>query len=317
MLKTILVPLDGSTFGEHALPLALTLARQAGASLRLLRVEPPLGSIYAEFALVAANETLGDQMRAQVQAADEAYLQGLVQRLGDSCPATIVPATAAGEVADTIRSVAATVEADLVVMTTHGRGVLGRFWLGSVADELVRSLPMPVILVPPTQDPLDLTQERNVLHILLPLDGTKLAEQILGPATTLARLTGARFTLMRAVKPAYGWGYPADGGALTEITAGFVQAIGEAENRQRVEAERYLQEVADRLRSEKMTVLTRVLFEEQPGPAILRLAQELSADLIALETHGRRGLGRMILGSVADKVVRGATVPLLLHSPKS
>src|SRR5579872_879 len=90
MLKTVLVPLDGSTFGEHALPLALSLARRAGAKLQLLRVEPPLASIYAEFALVAANETLADHMRSQQRAADQAYLKSLLQRLGDPGWAAVV-----------------------------------------------------------------------------------------------------------------------------------------------------------------------------------------------------------------------------------
>jgi nucleotide-binding universal stress UspA family protein len=315
MVKTILVPLDGSTFGEHALPLALAIGRRAGAKLQLLRVQPPLGSIYAEFALVAAKETLADQMRARLRAADQSYLNGLLQRLGDPGRVSIAPSTAEGEIADAIRSVAVTAGADLVVMTTHGRGPLGRFWLGSVADQLVRLLPMPVLLVPPKEDTPNLTQESSLKHILLPLDGTKLAEQILPSAMALAHLMAARITLVRAVKPAYGWGYPVEGGILDEFAAGLVEAIGKEENRQRQEAEQYLHQVADRLRSESTPVCTRVLFEEQPGPAILRLAQELAADLIALETHGRRGLGRMILGSVADKVVRAARLPVLLHRP--
>ncbi len=86
--------------------------------------------------------------------------------------------------------------------------------------------------------------------------------------------------------------------------------------RQREEAERYLDQIVGRLWDEKRPIFTQVLVAEQPGPAILRVAQEVGADLIALETHGRRGLGRLILGSVADKVVRAASLPVLLHSPK-
>jgi nucleotide-binding universal stress UspA family protein len=174
---------------------------------------------------------------------------------------------------------------------------------------------MPVLLVPPKETAPDFAQEPPLKHILLPLDGTKLAEQILPPATALARLTGARVTLVRAVPPVYGWGYPADAGALYDLSANLLDAIGQEENRQREEAERYLRQAAERLRGDGLTVATRVLFEQQPAPTILRLAQELAADLIALETHGRRGLGRMILGSVADKVVRTAHLPVLLHRP--
>jgi nucleotide-binding universal stress UspA family protein len=77
-----------------------------------------------------------------------------------------------------------------------------------------------------------------------------------------------------------------------------------------------LEAVAQKLRAEKLVVKTGLAFADQPGVGVLTEAQQACADLIALETHGQRGLKRLILGSVADKVLRGSTVPVLLHRPK-
>src|SRR6202041_168770 len=108
---------------------------------------------------------------------------------------------AEGEVRDVICAQAEAVGADLVVMTTHGRGPLGRFWLGSVADELVRESPVPVLLIRPTEDIVDLTQEPSLKHIMIPLDGTELSEQMLPNAISLGRFLDADFTLVRVVRP--------------------------------------------------------------------------------------------------------------------
>ena len=147
MFQTILAPLDGSAFGEHALPLALAMARRSGASLRLLHVAPTPASIYAESPLFMEDSYLESYVREQHRAASLAYLNAVVRRLKALPEGHVTRLVAEGEVRDVIRAQAECVGADLVVMTTHGRGPLGRFWLGSVADELVRTLPMPVLLV--------------------------------------------------------------------------------------------------------------------------------------------------------------------------
>src|SRR5438067_676921 len=91
--------------------------------------------------------------------------------------------------------------ADLVVMTTHGRGPLGRLWLGSVADALVRDLAMPLLLVRPQETAPDFKREPLLKHLLLPLDGSPLAEQMLEPAVALGTLMEADYTLLRVIKP--------------------------------------------------------------------------------------------------------------------
>ena len=316
MFKTILAPLDGSPFAEHALPLALSVARRTGAALRLLNVQPTPASVYSESPLFIEDSYLESYVREHQRTVGLAYLDGVVKRLKGLPFAGVTRLAAEGDVRDVIRAKAECIHADLVVMTTHGRGPIGRFWLGSAADELVRTLPMPVLIVRPQEGPADLQREATLKHVLIALDGSPFAEQIVEPAVELGVLMGAEFTLLRVVRPVLIGGHALQGGGLGQLAVGLEQL--EAEHKRRCErAENYLEEIAARLRARKLTVRTHVETEEQAAVGILHEAQKADADLIALATHGRRGLSRLFLGSVADKVVRGGRLPVLLVRPKA
>ncbi len=301
MYRTLLVPLDGSRFGEHALPLAAGIARRAGAALRLARVHPPapVGEGVAAFATEKA-----------AWAVAKSYLEEVAGRLG-AC-AGIKPTTCVldGPVADTLREYAIGQGVDLVVMSTHGRGPFSRFWLGSVADQLAHCLPMPLLLVRPHDAPVDLAREPVLKRLLVGLDGSPLAEEVLGPALALARLTGAAVALLRVVPPP-----PVYGMDLPPYAAAGASADLEILEDLRREADAYLTGVATRLRGEGHAVEARVVVHAHAATALLEEAERAGCDLIALATHGRRGLPRLFLGSVADKVVRGAAVTVLLHRP--
>jgi nucleotide-binding universal stress UspA family protein len=315
MFRTILTPLDGSAFGEHALPTALSIARRSGADLRLLNVQPLPSLIYSETPLFLADPYLEDYVREQYRAAGLAYLDGVAKRLKGLPAAGVTRVVAEGEVRDVIRSQAESAHADLVVMTTHGRGPLGRFWLGSTADELVRTLPMPVLLVRPGLGAPDLEHEANFRRILIALDGSPLAEQVLEPAVEIGRLAGAACTLLRVVRPVVPPEYALEGSSVIHLTKG-LEKLDAREKWLCEQAEKYLEMKAAGLRARPLPVQTRVVVEDQPAVGILQEAQNLDADLIALATHGRRGLSRLFLGSVADKVVRGGRLPVLLVRPK-
>jgi nucleotide-binding universal stress UspA family protein len=197
---------------------------------------------------------------------------------------------------------------DLVVMTTHGRGPFSRFWLGSVADEFLRRAPVPVLLVRPQETKPDLGREPALRHVLVPLDGSPLAEQILGPAVSLGSLTRADYTLLRVVPPPMFGVYDAGGFAISPVEEPSLEE-------QRSHAEAYLDKVAERLRAKSLPVRTQVIVGRQPSEAILEEAQTQAIDLIALATHGLQGLQRLLLGSVADKVIRGASIPVLVYRP--
>jgi nucleotide-binding universal stress UspA family protein len=309
MIRNVLVPLDGSTFGEHALPLAASLARRAGATLHLVHVHqvvPPA---------TLAGVTILDAIDLHLKQDEQAYLADVTRRLKEHTPLEIVGALVDGDVTDAIRDYAEKVSADLIVMSTHGRGAFGRFWLGSVADDLVRNLPRPVLLVRPHEGKPDLHRELELNHIVLPLDGTELAEKILEPAMNLGKLFDSTFTLVRVIKPAIRASYVPEGMGMIGLTSGVLEQLQEAQKQNQQEAQAYLDGIARRMQDRGFHVLTRVDIDEQPAVGIMLEAQVRHADLVAMETHGRRGLSRLILGSVADKIVRGGVVPVLLSRP--
>jgi len=306
MYRTIMVPLDGSSLGEYALPLALGIARRAGATLDLVHVCTALGPNAFGGELDAP--VLGETRREQLRVRARAYLEQLAGSLSARWEVAITATVLDGRAVDTLYDHALASGADLVVMTTHGYGPLTRAWMGSVADKLVRRLPMPILLTRPHDQALDLLEkvhEQTFEHVLIPLDGSALSEEILRPALALGALMDAKYTLLQALDP-----------LVAEHThppyaAGLDPAMLE-ELRQSALA--YLAGVAARLRAQSLEVRTNLVVA-QPHVAILDYTREHAVDLIAMSTHGRGGLARMLLGSVADKVIRGADVPVLLQRP--
>lgn len=311
MFKSILVPLDGSTFGEHALPLALTLAKSAKAKLTLLHVHAPLKAVYLEGAAFL-DESIEDDIKKQQQT----YLQMVKDRLQDIAECEIETRLAEGEIASTIASQASAHGNDLVIMTTHGRGTMGRFWLGSVADELIRQVPMPLLLVRPHEDKVDLSKGAEIKHILISLDGSDLAEHIIEPAISMGEMLGADYTLVRIIKPVMPLDAPVEAATATQAVQAILQKVDAIQQQLQDEAKQYLEKIAEKLRKRGLSVTTRVDVEDQPGLAIVKESQRPDVDMVALETHGRSGLSRLFLGSTADKVVRGVDVPVLLHRPE-
>jgi nucleotide-binding universal stress UspA family protein len=303
MYHSILVPLDGSGFGEHSLPHALSIAERAGATLQLVRVHVPVAPLYG------GNELAADvALDATVRDQEGNYLGRVLERLAAVAP---VPATSVlldGPVADAVHDQAVASRTDLVVMATHGRGPWSRLWLGSVADKLIRRLPMPVLLIRPEEGPTDLAARPVLKRVLVPLDGSDAAEQILEPAAELGLLMGAEFTLLLVIEPVIVPDRRLAGNAITGLDPALLRQV-EAEARQ------YLERAAERLRARALPVQTEVVLNRPAPVAILDVARTRAVDLIALETHGRGGLARLVLGSVADKVLRGSSTAVLLHRP--
>lgn len=311
MIRSILVPLDGSTFGEHALPLAISMARRLNASLNLLHVHSLLDATYAE--LQVFDNTLDQEIRNK----EREYLHTIQKKAQDRLSVPVTIRNVDGDIATVIREEADSLRVSWVVMTTHGRGPLGRFWLGSTTDELVRSLPIPLILVHPQDHAPDLTKDEVIQHMLIPLDGTPLAEQILEPALTLGQAMKADYTLLRVVTPVYPAAVPADPAVLGGIATDVMERIEKMHTDLKREATDYLEKISEtiRMRTDNAKVQVRVVVEDQPGVAILDNAKA-PIDMIAIETHGRGGLSRLLLGSVADKAIRGSKLPILIHRPR-
>jgi nucleotide-binding universal stress UspA family protein len=308
MPRNILVPLDGTAFGEAVLPEARRIARGSNAVLHIVRVH--VAPANAPLSLEGTPLTDPEQDDACWEA-ERAYVRWIRSRLG---PRSKVPARIAvlpGPVVEALANYASINRVDLIVMSTHGRQGLARAWQGSEADALMRSCRLPVVLVRPSGNastlvPAPLTQ--GPAKIVIALDGSALAEEVVEATLDVGSAMDAEYVLLRVVKPF---------GVSEDLASVFAPAMG------RVMAEEhaagaltYLTEIAWWMRDRGLRVETSVIVSERPAEIISSEATRLGASLVAMATHGRSGLPRMLMGSVAGEVLRRATVPLLLYRPK-
>lgn len=299
MFDSILVPLDGSTFSESALPWAVGLDKGSAATLHLASVHEPIPTYAYDEWDVAATEWTED------------YLRQVTDKIAPRVQGTVDAWVGHGPVVERILERADEVAADLIVMATHGRGGLTRAWLGSAADEILRRSHRPVLLVRPDEDARDrgaLEQAPpTVGRIMVPLDGSDLCESVLGMAEGVAEAWGATLHLVRVVS------YPVE--IASPYLPHTVQMNQQVVQQAKESAGDYLEEKADALRSRGLTVETTTLVDTQAGHALAREAEESGADLVVMATHGRGGIQRALLGSTTDKLVRSVHVPVLVRPP--
>jgi len=281
--RTILVALDGSLLAERALPFARRLAVGTGACLVLARA-------------VTART---DRPDPDAEGEAEAYLKRIVRQERGHGRTHL--AVLAGEPAPALLAYARSRAADLVVMATHGRSGLGRWLYGSVADAVLRGSELPVLLVPAGGGTGEaVAAGGRPGRVLVALDGSHAALAALAPARALAAALGWRLLLLRAVEPPSGALYRPP--VRKELFHPEVALAG---------ARRYLRGVAATLLPGTAGVDVLAV-QGAAAPSILAAAQETGADLVVMATHGRGGLARAALGSVAAETLHRATVPLML-----
>jgi len=279
--SSVLVPLDGSVLAAAVLPLTRILALSAAAEVTLVTV-------------LASDATPG-ATRGPAN-----YLREMAAPL--RAAGVVVHTTIRlGEPAVAILGLVAECEADIVVMATHGRTGLGRAWLGSVADRVLRSSPVPVLLLHPNQHRIE-----RLRTLLVPVDGSPGGAVALATAVPLARTSGARLVLVRATVPLPLWLYEP---TLGLNTGPLIDPMWAEDAR--LAAEAYAQGLAGRLRRTGLAAEGQGI-SGQPGVAIVAAAEAADADLIVMSTRGRAGPLRSILGSVANEVVRQSRRPVLL-----
>ncbi|MCS6880840.1 MAG: universal stress protein [Oscillochloridaceae bacterium] len=300
-MQTILVPLDGSPFGEHALPMAVTLARRGNIQIALAHVH----HLFAPSLAPTGAPVVDPRVDAVLREDEEAYLADVARRIATLWNGPVTMTLLEAPVAEALCQHADLIGASLIVMSTHGRGGLARAWLGSVADRMIRLSKTPILLLHPEDGTPDLAREPKLHHFLVPLDGSPLSEQILPHATWLGRLVGARYTLLRVIEP-----------AVRGFAVSGVEPMVDVEAQEQAwqQATADLERIATRLRGEGLTVAPEVRVG-RPIAEILECAAEREVDLIAMSTHGHGGLTRLLLGSVTDKVLRSAGVPVLVFRP--
>lgn len=294
MIGTIMIPHDGS----DAAALAITYAERIPSRVvRLIRVEPPfqvlapgpLENFRSDWQSVRTG-----QVRAELEPiAERLRNQGrtveVVVRFGD--PAEEIITTSDG--------------ADLIVMATQGRGAAGRALFGSVADRVARHSRTPALLVRGAAQ----SAPPEIARIVVPLDGSSLAEQALPLATTLATDLGLPVHLVRVVLPDQTFEEMLPGRPSEDADLVTGDAPVPYQDRLVGESAAYLEEIAAPLRAIGLTVHV----DTPVGPVASTLIDDLrSDDLVVMTTQGRGGLERWLLGSVADKLVRAAKGPVLL-----
>lgn len=290
MYERILVPLDGSPLAEQVLPYVYILGKALHSQIDFLRVFDPVPEEWADPAHGLYVDHIATTFRTQAQE----YLNSVkssLQDLGD----TISVTAREGDPASHIVNQAAREPATLITMSTHGRSGITRWVLGSVADKVLRATANPLLIVRArpvegfTPGVLSTRSERwativGINNIIVPLDGSPLAEQVLPHVETLAKALESKVSLVRVTS--------SDGSDP--------------------EATEYLHQVGERLSQEGVSVVEEQLLHGEVASAIVDMTERVPDDLVAMTTHGRSGLERWVMGSVADRVVRYCGAPVLI-----
>jgi nucleotide-binding universal stress UspA family protein len=306
MARAVLVPVDASSFAEHALPHGLAIARRTGAVLHVALVDVPADRYAPAYALTGT----GQDGLVEDRHHGATYLDELADRLRET-GVRIRPVLLRGRPADELARYADAEQIELVVMTTHGRGGFQRAWLGSTTDRMVRQCGAPILVVRQAGEPVAGPESDGLFRrVVAALDGSPVSENALLAALDLCVAADASVTLAHVLC----WGAPPEAGYVPQASQHTREDVARADARIR----EHLEAVARHPALAGRSVEIRVVADYEAGAAILDLAAAADADLVVLGTHGRGGLGRLILGSVADKVVRGTTRPVfVLRCPRA
>ena len=283
MYQRILVPLDGSSTAEAVLPYARALAQSWRIPVELLHA---IESDPKRF--------------EQASQASQQYLKGVAATFTDA--ASLETLDKPGKPAEVIVSEAAEKQDSLIAMSTHGRTGIGRWVMGSVADRVLQATDSSLLLVRGEGD----SPSKDAAHfdcVILPLDGSALAEAAFESATGLAKGLALPLMIVRVVAPMVSY-YPAGAGGLT----GLDEVLeGEEEN-----ARAYLEKMVRQASAQGVDQVTSSLLRGFPASELMDLAQEHPHSITVMSTHGRSGLGRWVMGSVTDRVARHTGQPVLV-----
>lgn len=281
MYDSILVPLDGSKLSEGILPYVRSLSKALDIPVELLHVNDP--------------ETL-TAFSPPLQGAD--YLKGVADSFHHS--AGVRFAVDIGKPAEMIVDLAAASPGTLIAMATHGRSGVKRWVLGSVTEKVLHAAANPLLLVRGTEEQ-GFEADVMLKRVFVPLDGSELAERVLHHVIGLAKRMNLSVILVRTYAlplDVYGQGYMVNANT-------FLDDI-------RNEAKSYLEKKVEELKSGGLARVSSLLVEGNAAVEILQLAEGAPGSLLTMCTHGRSGIGRWVLGSVTERVVRHSREPVLV-----
>jgi nucleotide-binding universal stress UspA family protein len=232
-----------------------------------------------------------DTVEADMKRASRDYLESMAGSFRDSV--TVKCAAEIGNPAEVIADRAAAHSGTLIAMATHGRSGVQRWLLGSVATKVLHAATNPLLLVRAT-DKSETGKESPLKTVLVPLDGSPLAELVLPHVAAVAKSMKLEVVLLRVYSVPGQWyageGYAPDYPQLMEST--------------RQETKNYLEGKVQQLEAEGLDKISYVMLEGDAASEIIDMAQKTPDNLVAMCTHGRSGVGRWVLGSVTDRVVR-------------
>ena len=313
MYDRILVPLDGSKTSESVLPYVRTLAARWQVPVELLHaIDPealagplPAGLMEPPGSPEREDSYLSDDAQAaHALAASGQYLQSVADGFvggstGVTCTAT------PGKPADVIVAASETTPKTLVAMSTHGRTGIGRWVMGSITDKVLRALNVPLLLVRGSEGwPSHV--RAMIDRVLVPLDGSESSEAAMAPAVEMASSLEVPLVLVRVVTPVM-----LDYAPSGESVAAPEEVLFVIEQ----EAKEYLERTAARAVSAGASDASTTLLHGFAATQLLDLAEQFPHGILAMSTHGRSGVGRWVLGSVSDHVVRHTSQPVLLIRP--
>jgi len=301
MTATIIVPLDESEVSETALPVARAFATDSGASIVLVSVV----DVTTEFATWMRDSTDTQDFQHELNRTQE-YLDGIAARFeGMDVQAVVRSGRPAVEILEEVEA-----HPDpLIVMSSHGRSGFNRVLVGSVAGRIVHSATCPVVVVRGTDDGKSAPVISSIDKILVPLDGSSFAENALETAEQALASRKLTFHLVRIPESITWSATPYAGGAAHyQMIETYMEATRE-------EAKDYLAKVAAQLEERGHTVTWEVR-DGVIADEIAAAAEEQQADLVVIATHGRTGFRRIVMGSVAERVLREASAPLMMVRPQ-
>lgn len=300
MLERILVPLDGSRAAECVLPYVRGLRFKAGSEVVLLHVIDPQVSLNSpQYSAYMRRATQAAKKKAQD------YLRGIADDLRSS-GSQVTVRTIIGPAAQRILSTAESQRAGLVTISSRGRGEGDTWPYGSIADRILHHARVPILLVRPSQS-LEHAQP-VVRRLVVPLDGSRVAEAVIPLAMELASKLGLGLHLIQAVPTPW---------QARRVLGWDVEEAGQVVDVNPVEdGQSYLDGVVRRLAEERIVAEGRVLVGAAV-PSILGYATEEVGSVIIMCTAGSRGIGaRWRVGSVAERVIRQSETPVLLVPPR-
>ena len=296
MYEKILIPLDGSKLAEGILPYARTLAKRLKIPVELFTViHPETAKLFSD----PAHGRYIDSVEADMKQSGIHYLGNVARTFPD--PKNVSCTARVGHAADMIVNQASAAKT-LIAMSTHGRGGIQRWLMGSVADKIVRARKHDLLLVHPDKA-AEAGQEAALDTVVLPLDGSTLAENAVRGVVKLAKTMNLAVVLLRVFSLPLTAYYGNDA---------YVPDIEQLTGQLREEAKSYLDVRCEQLHADGLKNVSTVLLEGDASVQIIDYAANTSNNLVVMCTHGRSGVGRWVLGSVTDRVVRHSGDPVLI-----